>query len=200
MAHMVPSSHFASTLASEVIRAREHSHAVHDNIMSSPPRSRSSTPGLNDYANEVIPGGDRCLKCNAQGHWVQDCPLATCFHCREKGHIMDDCPDKANIKCYGCSGFGHLRKECPKIEDNASSIAIQEELRETRQMLQDTQEQLRRAQQEISLLSEDLREANDKHERWRKFAQSNTVDPYQALKMLGQHKSNLLTDSLYVDL
>ncbi|KAI4647069.1 uncharacterized protein J4E78_009041 [Alternaria triticimaculans] len=157
--------------------------------MSSPPRSRSSTPGLNDYANEVIPGGDRCLKCNAQGHWVQDCPLATCFHCREKGHIMDDCPDKANIKCYGCSGFGHLRKECPKIEDNASSIAVQEELRETRRKLQDTQEQLRRAQQKVSLLSEDLREANDKHERWRKSAQSNTMDPYEALRMLGLHKN-----------
>jgi len=59
---MVPSSYFASTLDSEVIRAREHSHAAHDNIMSSPPRSRSSTPGLNDYADEVIPGSDGCLK------------------------------------------------------------------------------------------------------------------------------------------
>ena len=94
-----------------------------------------------------------------------------------------------------CSGFGHLRKECPKIEDNASSIAVQEELRETRRKLQDTQEQLRRAQQEVSLLSEDLREANDKHERWRKSAQSNTMDPYEALRMLGLHKSNLPTDS-----
>jgi len=113
---------------------------------------------------------------------------------------MDDCPDKANIQCYGCNGFGHLRKECPKDEYHASSITVQEELREARRILQDTQEQLRRAQQEISLLGEDLREANNKHERWRKFAQGNTLDPYEALKMQGLHKSNSLTDFLNITL
>jgi len=194
MAHMVPSSYFASTLSSEVVRAREHSHAARDSIMSSPPRSHSSSPGLNDYAGEVVPGSGRCLKCNAQGHWVKDCPLATYFHCRKKGHIMDDCPNKVNIQCYGCSGFGHLRKECPKNEDDVSGIAAQEELRKTRQTLQDTQEQLRRARQEIDLLREDLEEANNKYERWRAFTQSTTADTCAAPKLQCLHKGNLLIE------
>jgi len=90
MAYMVPSSYFASTAASEVIRAREHSHAIHDNIMSSPPRSRSSTPGLNDYAGKVVPGSDRCLKCNAQGyqaHLFCTAILGNNYSCKLSWHL-----------------------------------------------------------------------------------------------------------------
>jgi len=113
---------------------------------------------------------------------------------------MDDCPDKAKIQCYGCSEFGHLRKECTKKGDDTRGTAMQEELLETRQTLQDTQQQLQRALYEIGQLREDLRVAKTQHEGWRAFTASINTDPYTILKMQGLHKSNLPVGILSITL
>ncbi|KAF9533033.1 hypothetical protein EC957_002310, partial [Mortierella hygrophila] len=52
-------------------------------------------------ATPASTGPRLCHKCQAEGHYANQCPTVECYHCHEKGHVARLCPNNPTTPATG---------------------------------------------------------------------------------------------------
>ncbi|KAG9067637.1 hypothetical protein KI688_012422 [Linnemannia hyalina] len=67
-------------------------------------------------ATPASTGPRLCHKCQAEGHYANECPAVECYHCHERGHVARVCPNKSTTPATGPNSIPVTQQNSMRVQ------------------------------------------------------------------------------------
>ncbi|KAG9062903.1 hypothetical protein KI688_004500 [Linnemannia hyalina] len=76
----------------------------------------ASRQAVQPSATPASTGPRLCHKCQAEGHYANECPAVECYHCHERGHVARVCPNKSTAPATGPNSIPLTQQNSMRVQ------------------------------------------------------------------------------------